>query len=104
VAELIPVWEIIHISHRSKLLDKVTTILDEASKGVFSQYIRRKPKNNVDKVRVWLIENNPLDLASDKRSREYRHLLRLQSDFLNELQTGVRPEMKEQSTFDFMKE
>ena len=98
--DLIPDWSIMGPAKQQQLIPKLTEVITEASKNEFKRYLQR---NNDMKGRThtdtWEVRNNPLDLSSTKRSREFKRLRKLHYAFLEALRTGRRPSRQEE--FDF---
>lgn len=63
-------------------------MLKEASKGHFAAYLKRG--RTIGGVPSWDIVNNPLDLGTDRRSKEFQKLRRLQQKLLGDLRGGVK--------------
>jgi hypothetical protein len=90
-------WQTVSASRRPVFRNKVHDVLREASSNEFKRYLSLKPGAKAKLgTTTWEIKNNPLDLSSTRRSREFRRLKSLQQDFVLALRTGRRPSRQEE--------
>lgn len=84
--DAVPTWDIMGGRHRKSLRAKIFDVVEQAAKTHFRKYLRRnKAAEGRTKTKTWEIVSNPLDLQSDKRTREYRALLKGQKEFIQAL-------------------
>ncbi|HXK39514.1 MAG TPA: hypothetical protein VJ837_01660, partial [Candidatus Paceibacterota bacterium] len=85
-ADAVPTWPIMSPQQKNEIAKAVRDVLIEAEKVRFARFIKRRGNSP-----EWDIVENPLDLETDKRSREYRNLRKAHENLLSDLRAGVRP-------------
>lgn len=90
--DLIPVWNMLGPQNKTEYRNKINHIVSTAAGHDFRRYLEKnitlKGRAN---TKVWDIKNNPLDMSSMKRSREFKKLENLQKNFIAALKNGRWP-------------
>jgi len=93
-------WTAIGGEQQKTLRNKMRSVLILASQKHFGRYLEVQSNSGQrGKTLTWDIRNNPLDLSTDKRRKEFRLLSRLQKQFIDSLRDNK--EAKCQRYFDF---
>jgi len=93
-SRVIPFWNNIGPDYRKELSKAVAEVLDRAAQRDFKKYLR---KNSAAKAETgtptWDITDNPLTGVIDKRTKGWKTLRKLQTQFLNHLRKDVLEEL-----------
>ena len=91
VADVCPVWSKIGGRSRSELEERIKRVVIEAARNELDAYLRRnRGLEGRTHTPTWDITNNPLHLATDKRTTEWRRVKRKVQQFVESLRSGNR--------------
>jgi len=95
--QLITGWTRIAPDKKPQFRQKIALIFNEACKNEFRRFLQRTPGLKTGtRTQTWQIRNNPLDMSSHRRSREFKKLKSLQRQFIDALRTGRRTSVQEE--------
>jgi hypothetical protein len=87
--EVVDAWNIMSDAEQKRMRTAVQQVITAAARRHFSRFLKRNREYERTRRSIgWDIVNNPLDLTSSRKSREFRRLKTLQFDFIEHLRTG----------------
>lgn len=93
-ARIIPFWDSVGADYKKELSKRIAEVLDRAAKREFKKYLRKNTGiKSQTSTPTWDITENPLVGVMDKRTKGWRTLRKLQTEFLDHLRNDTLEEL-----------